>query len=150
MGEAGKGKNNYGAGKSTQAVGGSTSSQHGWCVKVARHPWWRGVSPLAQDASAPGRYGTRPSTTQLGRALWGVVTMGALLPAADPVGPHRRVMEQGCALRGRVPLGKPFEGVEQDVVRKRHLVRWEIAFEHTPVGAKLLNTRGHKGRYRRG
>ena len=38
------------------------------------------------------------------------------LGLADPVGPHRRVMEQGRALRSRVLLGKPFEGIEQDVV----------------------------------
>ena len=38
------------------------------------------------------------------------------LAVADPVGPHRRVMEQGRTLRGRVLLGKPFEGVEQDMV----------------------------------
>src|SRR5215475_15081647 len=41
---------------------------------------------------------------------------GPPLHVADPVGSHRRVMEQGRALRGRVLLGKPFEGVEQHVV----------------------------------
>ena len=50
--------------------------------------------------------------------------MGALLPVADPVGPHRRVMEQGRALRGRVPRGKPFEGtllLDSRVLRDQEL-----------------------------
>src|SRR5438093_1315859 len=60
------------------------------------------------------------------------------LGLADPVGPYRRVMEEGRALHRRVSLGQPFEGVAQDLVRERHLIWWEVAFEHTPVRAKLL------------
>ena len=41
-----------------------------------------------------------------------VVAGDAPLDVADPIGPNRRVMEQGRALSGRVPLGKPLEGVE--------------------------------------
>jgi hypothetical protein len=75
------------------------------------------------------------------------VGVAAVAPLAitDPVCPNRRVMEQGRALTGRVPLGKPFEGVEQDVVGERHLIRREVAFEHAPVWAKLLNAVRHQG-----
>ena len=101
---------------------------------------------------------TRPSETQrpppepslLGNVPSVVVAGVAPLDVADPVGPHRRVVEQGRALRGRVPLGKPFEGVEQDVVGERHLIRREVAFEHAAVGAKLLDAVGHERRHRRG
>jgi hypothetical protein len=44
--------------------------------------------------------------------------VAALLDVADPIGPHRRVMEQGRALSDRTALGKAFEGIEQDVVRE--------------------------------
>src|SRR4029453_11259892 len=71
----------------------------------------------------------------------------APLAVADPVCPNGRVMEQGCAFSGRVPVGKPFEGVEQNVVGERHLIRWEVAFEHAPVWAKLLNAVCHQGGY---
>src|SRR5713101_1818316 len=91
-----------------------------------------------------------PAPSLLGRVLSVVVTVVASLHVADPVGPHRRVKEQGRALRGRVPFGKPFEGVEQDVVGERHLIRREVAFEHAPVWAKLFNAARHQGRHRRG
>src|SRR6266566_4111786 len=57
-----------------------------------------------------------PEPSLLGRVPLVVVAVVAPLDVADPVGPHRRVMEQGRALHGRVPLGKSFEGVEQDMV----------------------------------
>src|SRR5436309_1211747 len=79
-----------------------------------------------------------PAPSLLGRVLSVVVTLVASLHVADPVGPHCRAMEQGRALRGRVPLRKPFEGVEQNMVRDRHLIRREVAFERAPVGAKLF------------
>jgi hypothetical protein len=77
----------------------------------------------------------------------GPVDVAAVAPlaVADPVCPNGRVMEQGRALSGRVPLGKPFEGVEQDVVGERHLIRRKVAFEHAPVWAKLLNAVRHQG-----
>jgi hypothetical protein len=73
-----------------------------------------------------------PALLLLGRLPAGSVTP---LPVADPVGPHRRVMEQGGALRRRVPLGKPFEGVEEDVVGERHLIHREVTFKHAAVRA---------------
>jgi len=91
-----------------------------------------------------------PAPSLLGRIPSVVVTVVASLYVTDPVGPYRCVMEQGRALRGGVPRGKPFEGVEQDVVGERHLIRREVAFEHTSVGAKLLNAVGHERCYRRG
>ena len=75
-----------------------------------------------------------PERSLLGRVPSVVIPVVAPLDVADPVGPNRRVMEQGRALSGRVTLGKPFEGVEQDVVGERHLIRREVAFEHAPVG----------------
>jgi hypothetical protein len=42
-----------------------------------------------------------------------VIAVVAPLDLADPVGPHRRVMEQGRTLHGRVPRGKPFESIKQ-------------------------------------
>jgi hypothetical protein len=32
-------------------------------------------------------------------------------------------------------------------VRERHLIRWEVAFEHAPIWAKLLNAIRHQGRH---
>src|SRR5262249_56647681 len=72
------------------------------------------------------------------------------LGVADPVGADRSVMEQGRALGGRITLGKPFERVEQDVVRKRHLIRREVAFEHASLGAARLNAVGRKRSHRGG
>jgi hypothetical protein len=43
-------------------------------------------------------------------------------------------------LGGRVALREPFESVEHYVVRKRDLIDWEVALEHAPVRAELLNT----------
>ena len=77
-----------------------------------------------------------------------VMAVVALLDRADPVGPHRRVMEQGRALRRRVPLRHPFEGIEQDVVGERHLIHREVAFKHAPVRTKLLNTVRQEGCHR--
>ena len=129
-----------------------------------------GVAVSCHDGGGPSRIGLRYPCTEVFppppacAALWTRdrrrVSPGRqrrrsplqshLLDLADPVGPYRRVMEEGRTLRRRVSLGQPFEGVAQDLVRERHLIRWEVAFEHTPVRAKLLNTRGYKGRYRRG
>ena len=91
-----------------------------------------------------------PALSLLPRIPAVVVAVVVPLPLADPVGSHRCVMEQGRALRSRVPLGKPFEGVEQDVVRERYLIRREVAFEHAPIRAKLRNAGGHEGRHCRG
>src|SRR5712691_3554409 len=91
-----------------------------------------------------------PAASLLGRVPSVVVTVVASLHGADPVGTYRCVMEQGRALRGRVPRGQPFEGVEQDVVGERHLIRREFAFEHALVGAKLRNAVCHEGRHCRG
>src|SRR6266849_11129330 len=91
-----------------------------------------------------------PAPSLLDRVPSVVVTVVASLHGADPVGPYRGVMEQGRALRGGVPRGKPFEGVEQNVVGERHLIRREVAFEHAPVWAKLFNAARHQGRHRRG
>src|SRR5262245_15359134 len=56
-------------------------------------------------------------------------------------------MEQGGALSGRIPLGKPFEGVKQNVMRERHFIRREVALEHTPVRTKLLDAICHEWRH---
>lgn len=55
-------------------------------------------------------------------------------------------MEHGLALGGRVALGQTLEGVEQHIVGVRHLVRREVALEHTPLRAELLDTVVHKWR----
>src|SRR5712691_9399572 len=91
-----------------------------------------------------------PALSLRGRVPSVVVTGLASLHVADPVGSHRRVMEQRRTLRGGVSLGKPFEGVEQDVVRERYLIGREVAFKHAPVGAKLRNAVRHEGCHRRG
>ena len=58
-----------------------------------------------------GDAGPPPAPSLLGRVPSVVVTVVASLHVADPVGPYRGVMEQGRALRGGVPRGKPFEGL---------------------------------------
>ena len=65
------------------------------------------------------------------------------LGRADPVGACCSVVEQIGALGGRIALGKPLEGVEQHVVRERYLVDREVAFEHAPLGAELLDAIAH-------
>jgi len=63
---------------------------------------------------APGPSTSAQTSARWHRPLVGRVPSVAVLApldVADPVGPHGRVMEQGRALRGRVPLRKPFEGV---------------------------------------
>jgi hypothetical protein len=41
-----------------------------------------------------------------------------LFDVVDPVSADGRIVKQGSALGGRVALGEPFEGIEQDVMRK--------------------------------
>ena len=55
-------------------------------------------------------------------------------------------MEHGRALGGRVLMGQTLEGAEQHIIGVRHLVRREVALEHTSVGAELLDTVVHKRR----
>src|SRR6266705_2121549 len=78
-----------------------------------------------------------PALSLRGRVPSVVVTGLASLHGADPVGSHRRVMEQRRTLRGGVSLRKPFEGVEQDVVRERYKIKREVAFKHEPVRTTL-------------
>jgi hypothetical protein len=102
----------------------------------------------ACDPRLSARPRPSPALVLLGRSLEAIVAVVTSLLVADPVGPHCRVMEQGRALRRRVPLGKPFEGVEQDVVGERHLIHREVTFKHAAVRAKLLNAVRHEGRHR--
>jgi hypothetical protein len=54
-------------------------------------------------------------------------------------------MEHSRPLSSRVALGQPLEGIEQHIVGVGYLIWWEVALEHTPVGAELLDAVIHKG-----
>src|SRR5512145_1495937 len=73
------------------------------------------------------------------RGLWG-----------NAVYTDSRVVEHGGALRSRVALGQPFERVVHDIIGVRHLVDWEVTFEHAAVGTELLDTILHQGGQRLG
>ena len=75
------------------------------------------------------------------RASVGTGSLTQLSAASDiyPVDTRRRVMEHRGTLGSRVALGQPFEGVIHHVVGKGHLIHREVAFEHTSVGAELLD-----------
>src|SRR5919204_445643 len=65
------------------------------------------------------------------------VTAGAM--------PRCAIWRRSNMLCSRVACGQPFERVVHDIVGVRDLVDREIAFEHTAVGAELLDTIVHQG-----
>src|SRR5215469_1958256 len=73
-----------------------------------------------------------------------------LLGVIDPIGAGSRVMKQRSTLGRRIALREPFEAVEEHVMGERNLVDREVALEHAPVRAKLLDAVAHDRSNRRG
>src|SRR5574337_85447 len=101
------------------------------------------------------------SSGRLGQA-WGSAATIAYLPSkwrrggarplrldVYPIDTRCRLMEHRGALGRGAAFRQPFEGVVQHVVGVGHLVDREIALEHAPGGAELLDAVGHEGGHRR-
>ena len=75
-------------------------------------------------------------------------TEGVRNLSLDPVDLSSGIMEHCCSLRLRIGFGQPLKCVIHNIVGERHLVRWEVAFEHAPVRPELLDTIVHPRRHR--
>src|SRR5438309_493677 len=99
--------------------------------------------PTPSASTSAGRYVSRKVAQE--RALLSTAgvcaaTRGAVRTSgANAIDAGRGVVEHGRPLRGGVALGQPLEGVVHDVVRVRDLIDREIALEHRPAGAELLD-----------
>jgi hypothetical protein len=67
---------------------------------------------------------------------------------ANFVNSRRRVAKQSVALGGGAALTDALESVPDRNVGIRHLVDWEITFEHAALDTEFLNAKIEIGRHR--
>ena len=117
-----------------------------WPTGVFASPAHKSVGSFAMSVGPRGRlfaHITGPSTPLFTSPR--VTVRKPLQGVVNPVDTGGRVVEHGGALGRRVAFGQPFEGVVHDVVGVRDLVDREVAFEHAPVRAELLDAVMHQG-----